>query len=210
MLYDNLVDARAKLQGTYFYYQGRAVYCREINDRSDDPAAPELYCMVGWLSNPGGKRFSISLTDPEISYMQHNLGYINSSGYALWFYRIPMRQYRQGLREDQCRTRDESGVINPDNLPHFMGHNPETGLMMENTYPSFDEAVALIKTKAATKVAFHRNFATYIDPFRKDVIIEHKGRPTAYATLNDNLEFKCTEDMVFLRESILETGIKVA
>lgn len=208
-MYENLTDARAKLQSSLIYYKGRSVQCRELNERpveNSPDGKVEIYLRLNWLRDPNARNFNVPLSDPELGYMQFKLGYLNYAQYAVWCYRIPLRQYRQGLRHDQCAIRDESN-LQPRAVDWFnFGANVHTGEMMEGSYPTFEEAVAKLDG-GATKVAFHQNFAVYRDRMRKDYVLEYKGVPTAFGDMSS--EFKCTDTMKHIRESIADLKIKV-
>lgn len=214
MKYDNLADARAKLQGTLGYCDGRGAFFREIGVRlsKSEPIVEEYYVRVEFLTydenNP--KSCTKNILDPAIGYMKFSIGYINSQAYATWFYRNPVRQYRQGLRHDQMSFQDESaGWRNPHiNQFHIFGANSDTGLMLENKYPTFDEALNQLKSKVSSKVAFHKDFAVFTDGLRGDLVLEHKGIPAAFG--KNNNQFMCSEEFKFLREAMSELNIKVA
>lgn len=209
MLYDNVQDARAKLQGTFCYYKGRAVNVREVDER-DLNGSTQISCLMSFMDDPGSRGFRIPMTDPEFAYMQFNLGYMNVGPYAVWYYRIPLRQYRQGLRRDQCSVRDESG-LQPNGGHHgydLLGNNAHTADMMMNKYPTFEEAIKKLSDGQTIKIAFHRNFALFRDKLRRDYVLEYKGVPTAFGSTD--AMFKCADNMGYLRETLQELNIKVA
>lgn len=212
MRYDTVQDARAKLQGTLAYYGDTSVYIHEITEYLPDPNANVLgmRCRLNWLTDMTAKRQTVDITDLKFRYMEFNIGYINAYQYATWFFRMPFRQYRQGLRNDQCQFRDESGLWRNINVnqAHILGATAETGFMMEDKYPSFEEALKGVRDKTAIKIAFHRDFAISQDGLRGEIVLEHKGIPTAYA--DTGMIFKCNSELNFLRETISELKLKVA
>jgi hypothetical protein len=213
MRYETLADARGKLQGTLAYHNGHAIYINEIRPRDvekDGQLITEFVCRIQYLTTPDRRNANIVITDPKLSYMEINMGYINAHGYSTWFCRTPLKQYRQGLRNDQTTVRDESGqwrILDFVQL-HILGANKETGLMMENKYPSIEEVLENLKNKTMLKCAFHKDFAVYRDSLRGDYVLEHKGIPIAFSDLS--MLFVCNPQYGFLREAMTDLKIKVA
>jgi hypothetical protein len=210
MKYDNIVDARTKLQGTMVYYHGKAALCRAVDIKVDPNNSDNLVmsCRLQMLEN--GQSRTCLITDPGLKYMEFNIGYINSYQYATWFCRMPYKQYRQGLRNDQVEFRDESGQFRRQDIvqQHILSTNRDTAMMLENNYPTLEEAQEMLKSGEFIKVAFHRDFALFRDKLRGDYVLEHKGIPIAFADLNNI--FKCSPEYKYLRESMQEIKLKVA
>lgn len=208
-MYDNLDSAKQKLQGTFCYYEGRAVYVKDIKPKSSDPDVLMNKKFIVYICYLEGlaKFFWRDLDDPKFQYMEFNMGYMNSMGYALWYYRIPHKQWKQGLHSNQVSVRDKSGLTDWHQF-HNWGANDTTAAMMENRYPSFEVATEMLNSPGILKVAFSQNFAVYRDGFRKDLVLEHKGYPVAFETVSKT--FKCNNELTYLRESIAEMNIKVA
>src|ERR1700761_6519436 len=100
-MYDNLENAKQKLQNTFCYYDNRAVYVKEVSAKYKNPESPKITevkisCLVSYMDSPKGTHW-VQLEDPKFQYMEFNTGYINSMGYALWYYRIPHKQWKQGI-----------------------------------------------------------------------------------------------------------------
>lgn len=217
-MYDNTDLAKQKLHGTICYYDGRAVMVKEItyNYGKDDPnheKPPAIGARIFHIDGSKPGAFVVSLDDPKFQFMEYNTGYINFSGYALWYYRVPHRQWKQGLHRSQFQMRDYSKLMDYHDFDNF-GSNEFTAAMLENRYPSFKEALATLENPNYLKMAFHKDFALYRDKMRKDFMIEWKGFPAAfqYKDFDDPnvIKFRCAPEMGYLKESIQEMGIKVS
>lgn len=209
-MYDNHEMAKQKLLGTLCYYDGRAVLVKEVKvkyEGEEDKPVQKFCAFIVGIEIPA-KTNMVYLDDPKFQFMEFNTGYINYAGYALWYYRIPSRQWKQGIHKTQFALRDASKLTNEYHQYDNFGNNECTAKMLENRYPGFDESVEQLKDPAFTKVAFHKDFAVYKDKFRKDCIIEYKGIPAAF--WDKEGMFVCTDHMKYLRESIQEMNIKVA
>lgn len=204
MRYDNINDAKNKLGGTMVYFDGSAVGCRQVEEL--ETGMRILLCP---FNNPNGRGKWEDILDKRLAYMEYNIGYVNDYEYATWFMRMPYKQYRQGLRVDQCEYRDESGQFRVPGLAQqqILNYNDATAKMLENKYPSFEEAHELVKSGKAQKMAFHVDFAIYKDRLHGRIVLEHKGIPTAFEDLNKT--FKCMPELAWLRESIREQRIQV-
>lgn len=210
MQYDNVGDANAKLVGTLAYYDNKGIYIQEV--LIGTPTAPGGSTIVVVFSYPGSKKTgSCMLDDSKLRYMQYNIGYVNHRGNSAWFYRMPVRQYRQGLRGDQLGSRDETNLARTVNIRFGDIARQTTAFtdMIENNYPGIEEVVKQLEEHPEyVKMAFHRNFAMYRDKFRKDYVIEYKGQPIGFKADIDG-PCQMTDDFVFLREELQRAGIKV-
>lgn len=207
MLYDNLNDAQSKLLDTLIMYDGYGVYVQEVRSNEEDVTVIELKVQ---RPGRGAKGEWVKLTDPKLRYMQLTVGYVNYNGESKWFYRHPVRQYRQGLRGEQLGGRDESGLRVEYNIRFNDLYNKHScwAEMLENKYPTIEEATKKVSDGTATKVGFHKNFALYRDKFRKDFVVEYKGRPIA-VTQDVTGHCEPVEEFRFLREELQRAGIKV-
>lgn len=195
--YDNLEDARSKLMGTYCLYNDKAVNVKGVNIAPGQHADTGVYVVYGTYMT-SGKEFNCSLDDPKFNCSDFNIGYVNRHTSAAWFYRNPAKQYKQGLRYDQvglkCSNR-QYGMMD-------FKSGKAVAAMLENTYPSFQEAVKLLKDQEANIIAFHRNFAMTYDRVHEDFILEYKGVNIGYTS---NLEeFKLLNEHGHLYESLKE------
>ncbi|CAM6031251.1 unnamed protein product [Sphagnum compactum] len=128
-----------------------------------------------------GNNVKFALNDPEFNCFKYNLGYLNSRGYSCFFYRIPVKQYRQGLRSDQVSyrfTKRSHGI--EFKRSKYMAE------MLENRYPSFEQCCKLLKEDEAEVIAFDRNFALGIDKIHEDYILEYKGEENGDTRIGNN------------------------
>lgn len=192
--FDNVEDARAKLNGTYCYFKGQAIIVKNVEKH---PENGRYYMRTTNLN--GGVGPTVFTDDPDFNCYDYNLGYVNWMHSVVWYYRAPARQYRQGLRSDQVRSicangdgRDRAGFAASQNLAN----------MLENVYPRAEEVKHLIESGEYQVVAFHKNFAAKWDRIHGDFIVEYKGKLIGHT--KDFHDFKLMEEYVHLTEAIRE------
>jgi hypothetical protein len=190
--YDNLEDAKVKLFQTYCLYKGRAFIVKDVALVADKKF------MVMGTSLASGRTVECMIDDPEFNCSNYNIGYVNQYHAAAWFYRIPLKQYRQGLRHCQVRLKASKSAYRDMSL----GANKAVGRMLENDYPAFDEACGLIKEGTAEIIAFHKDFAMTYDGIHRDFLIEYKGENIGYT--HDGKDFKLMDERSHLIEALKE------
>lgn len=192
--YDNLEDAKTKLVGTFCMYGGKAFTIKLLQE-----VAPGKYHVTG-SEMLNGREVTCDIDDPKFNCSDYNIGYLNRMSAAAWFYRVPMKQYKQGLRHDQvsmkCSHRGFYGV-------EFRAGKP-LGQMLENIYPTMSEAAKLLKDQEASIVAFGRNFAMTLDTVHADYIIEYKGGNVGFT--HDLETFKLMKEHEHLYEALKEAA----
>lgn len=195
--YDNLEDAKTKLVGTYCLYNGKAIVMKTIEELS---STPEKKIFQGYGSSMfSGRSVVFDLDDPLFNCSNYNIGYVNMSGFAGWFYRIPLKQWRQGLRYDQVRMKGSKSHIEQYVT---MKASKQVSQMLENTYPKYEEAAEMLKSEDSNIVAFHKNFAMSMDRIHQDFLLEYKGTIIGYTP---NLkDVKLLEECEHLMESLRE------
>lgn len=192
--YDNLEDAKMKLVGTYCMFKGKAVVIKLLEC---EPGTTDKYVVHGtYMATSRG--FTCSIDDPNFNCSNYNIGYINVMRAAAWFYRIPLKQYRQGLRHDQV------GIKYSQRAFADITFQPSKPLcsMMENSYPNFKTSSELLKAQEANIVAFHKDFAMTFDSIHKDFILEYKGANIGFT--NNLKDMSLTEEYKHLTESLKE------
>jgi hypothetical protein len=195
--YDNLEDAKTKLVSTYCLYKGRAVSVKQLEEAPDGPNGFKRFlAYAGYLST--GRSVTFYIDDPDFNCSDYNIGYLNTISRAAWFYRIPMKQWKQGLRSDQVRCRYSNRMFGDIT---FNGKGVVN--MLENIYPTVDEAAALLREQEANIVAFHKNFALTYDRIHNDFILEYKGVHIGH-TSNDLKTHKLMAEYEHLAESLKE------
>lgn len=199
--YDNLEDAKNKLVGGFALHKGKAVLIKGVGYMSgSDPEDNQF----GWYGhNMSGRKTSedfMPIDHSDFNVSEYTLGYMNNHGFAVWWYRMPYKQYHQALRGNQMHAR----ASNPQFIrgDEFRASN-SLALMLENKYPHYSEAAGILKKQEDTAiVAFHRNFAFSLDRIHGDFILEYKGESIGYThNLND---FKLMKEHEHLYESLQE------
>jgi hypothetical protein len=193
LLYDNKEDAYNKLASTICYYDGHAVYVRQVIQKDDGSF------IVEWKDKITGGIRRCPLNDPLFNCMNFNLGYSNAKHSAVWWARTPHKQYRQGLRADQMI----SFAANPgmrENIP--FEYNNTIINMLENKYPDAESCKKILMDGAAHIMAFHKNFASTYDDMHKDIILEYKGKKIGITT--DFKKFALVPEYEYLTEYLRE------
>lgn len=200
LLYDNLDDAKSKLLQTIIYHKGLAVYVKDVQGELD-PVKGETYInyilKVQGLDKKG--MIAVKLDDPDLNYMNFKLGYSNHQGSAIYWFRKPVKQYKQGLRGDQVQCRTSN--------PNFYGgvafeFNHNIAAMLEGKYPSIEDVRDAVKLQAAGTVAFHPNFAVGYDDVHNDFILEYKANKIGHTPDFKNIQI--IDKFAFVRESLME------
>lgn len=195
LLYDNLEDCQGKLLNTICYHKGRAVFVKEVG-YNEDQDAKSPYRIA--LKSMHERHFIwTTIADPEFSFRDFNLGYSNHGGTAAWWYRVPLKQYRQGLRSDQMKH------VYSD--PHMHGYakwdyTRPVVEMLENTYPKIENCAKPLKEGDVSIIAFHKDFALGFDRLHNDFLVEHKGKvvgqTSSLKTVTLLSEFKYLQEAV--------------
>lgn len=191
--YDNLDDVKSKLVGTIVYYDGTPVIVKSAEVDEGELAVQ----ITNHLSARGTSIKKI--TDPLLNYMKFNLGYANYSHGAVWWYRVPHRQYRQGLKHEQMRYSISERALNPG---HTFQAGNSVNEMLLNKYPSIETIEEKIRDSATPVMAFHKNFAMSWDRVHKDMIVEYKGQ--IIGCMSGHHEFKLMDEYNHLQESLME------
>jgi hypothetical protein len=197
IIYDNLEDSRQKLIGTYCLYDGKAVMIKNVND--DDNAGPAKY-KVSASTIFNGRMAHFELADPKFNFQNLNIGYVaRADGFAaIWYYRKPLRQYRQGLRSDQVGMKFSSRRFADVGFNDYKS----VAAMLENKYPNFKEVSDRLRANEIIIGAFHKNFAASFDDIHEDVIIEYKGVRVGHSTHPS--KFQLVPNYEFLKEHLQE------
>lgn len=167
--YDNIDDVKSKLVGTIIYYEDVPV----IVKGADKDLAAGGFCII--ITNSLTSRGSrlVNINDPKLNWIRFNLGYSNNGEYgSMWWYRKPLRQYRQGLKGEQMNYKVSEKSINTGT---GFGPCKSVDQMLKDEYPTMDEVERMLKNAASPVVAFHKDFAMSWDKIHKDMIIEYKG-----------------------------------
>ena len=200
LLYDNFEDCKTKLSGTYVYYDGKAAFVKDVFNWVDEHTGAQTgEYGLGIITSNSRNRSAVKLSDPKLNYMDFNLGYANYGDAAVWWFRIPNKQYSQGLRYNQLGRYSTS-------MAHYQ--NAELNWskpsidMLENRYPKFSLAEEWVKTDKAAVQAFHKDFAISWEPVHKDLILEYKGKQVGHFT--DPKHINLLDEYKHLTEAIRE------
>lgn len=194
--YDNLEDVRSKLLGTIVYYDGVPVPIKDVQ-----PDGAGNFEILFAKSILGGRGHDTKLlTDPGFNFNRFNLGYANHNSGAYWWYRIPAKQYQQGIKANQMNYK--TTLAHNGGLIMFkMGQAID--MMLRNDYPDFDVAHkrAMDGVDEGLTVAFHKDFAVSWDKIHKDLILEYKGKLIGHMPGKD---IKLIDEFEHLYESCKE------
>lgn len=191
--YDNLEDAKTKLVNTYCLFRGKALTVKALDHNQVD----NKYLAHGaYLFN--GRAVITDINDPEFNCSEYNIGYLNLMYASAWYYRVPVKQWRQGLRSDQLKKKASKRAF------FDVSFEPSKGVcsMLENNYPSFQESVEFLKEGKAEISAFHKNFAMTYDRIHSDFILEYKGTNIGFT--NNLKDMQLMDENKHLLEALKE------
>lgn len=194
--FDTLDDARAKLLGTFCYYKGKAVYVKAL-----DPAGDDWSMLVYDVGGTAGSRQQVLVSDKDFQASEFRIGYANFSNAAVFYYRIPARQYRQGLKAEQVGV----SMSNP-NWRHEIQFSSNRSIkdMMEGNYPTLEDAKKRITDELTEVMAFHKDFAISRNRIHNDFIVEYKGTQVGHTTGKN--DFTLMPQFAHLSEALKEAA----
>jgi hypothetical protein len=192
VVYDNLDDAKAKLVSTFVTYEGKAAFVKDVKK-----VLTNYFAVLSFSDRDSLK--SVSLDDPKFNYMTFNIGYQNCSSAAIWWCRIPVKQWQQGLKHSQCKYYVSQ---TPDDFMPQLGWNKYTIDMLEDNYPKFETVQSALLNGKCRSRAFHRDFALIWNPIHKDFIVDYKGKSVGH--LSSRKDVALMEDFEHLHETLKE------
>ena len=202
--YDNLEDVKSKLLGTIVMYDGVPCHIKQVYTAADYGNDEHEYWLA--TSNLGGRLvITRGLTDPLFNFTKFNIGYANYKSAAVWWYRLPYKQYRQGLKADQFRyhASEKAAALGIFSF----GTGKDIDQMLKAEYPGFEEVEKTIKSQENGGLpivqAFHKNFALSHDRIHDDMILEYKGQ--LIGNIIDRKTFKLLSEYSHLNEVVQET-----
>jgi len=200
--FDNLEDVSSKFSQTICYYENKAVFVKQVShqiDPNNSEQIPDKFRLVVCAFNMRNK--NINLEDKAFTYKKYNIGYANTNNHCLWWYRKPIKQYRQGLIRSQLGFSSSENVMMPEE--NFNFSRPYVN-MLENVYPEIPVVEKVLKDKEAKTIAFHKDFALSYDYIHQDFILEYRGTKVG-VSLNGNLgEYKILNEYKHLNEALQE------
>lgn len=200
LLFDNLEDVQAKFQQTICYYEKKSVMVKSAHYAENAEGVKDGNKFQLAITPLSGRVKIIQLEDPALNYKEFNLGYANCGQYAVWWYRKPIKQYRQGLKRDQLAFSSSEPYI--DGMEFTFSKNYT--MMLENDYPNMEAVEKWLRDKKVKIMAFHKDFALTWDYIHEDFILEYRGSKIG-TSINGNLkEFRLLAEFRHLAESLQE------
>ena len=200
LLYDNFDDCKSKLLGTIIYYKGQAVYVKDIQPEPDPTGTfyVDYSLKIAHVDKRG--MTDVKLSDPDLNFMEYQLGYANFQGTALYWYRKPVKQYKQGLKAEQLNYK----IANPNHVlhEHPFSFNRSVINMLEGRYPSIEGAKDLLKAGAAGVLAFHKDFAFAYNDVFEAYELEYKGVKIGHTA--DLVNVNLTDKYAYVKEALME------
>lgn len=199
--FDNVDDLQTKFVSTICMYDGQAVFVKQVAEKADKRFT--LF-IVNHGKYTRGKH--IELTDPAFNYVDFNIGYANYQKRCVWWYRKPIRQYRQGLKSEQMGYRNPGGMYMDDlvDMANF-GISGVYVNMLENNYPHLNDCKLLLDRDDGVKsIAFHCDFAISYDDMHNDYIMEYCG--TKIGTSHNLIGFNLKPEYKHLTEALREAA----
>lgn len=177
-LFLNHDDFSNRFKETYIYYRDVPKFvhsCTMINNEDLDTLAFNAFDFKSGL-NFSSKIQVILLNDPDVNFRQYKLGYSSYSEIgAMWISRAPARQWKQGLRKDQCHVLGYHLENEAQNSTLYPGEF--TYQMLTGAYPSIEHSLnrmGLYPSKTV-KIPIHKDFALIRRQQTKTVGVEYKG-----------------------------------
>jgi hypothetical protein len=201
--FDNLDDVTNKFVATLVMYNKKAALVKAVHYQEDKgKVILDKFRLVLSIAQADQNAAAIvNLDDPLLKYTDYNLGYANHKKYAAWWYRVPLKQYRQGLKRDQMAYNvSYPGVVPDDNF----GYSMPWIRMLENEYPSLDTVGRLLLDNMVEAISFHKNFALAWDNLHEDYILEFKGKKVGVSLNKGLTEYRLLPEFRFLAESLQE------
>lgn len=177
-LFISLEDFSNRFKDTFIYYKGVPKYvhsCTQLKARDTDSLAFLAFDFEGGLDLNVEPQV-INLNDEDVNFRQYNLGYVQYNAYnSMWCARMPARQWKQGLRKDQCQF---VGYVEDDAFA-ILQPGAFTYNMLMNIYSSPQKAIETVKavsgTRRSARIPIHKNFAIYGEHRGTDFGLEYKG-----------------------------------
>jgi hypothetical protein len=211
--YESVEDASMRLRNTIVLYEGKPVFITGITAGTGDDILRVRFKELPLDPNKnfggpfedaedGGKRKFISSKHFDISPFR--LGYVNHPKYgAFYVQRLPHRIQKQGFSSESYAAKTNAGLVISWAV---FTQSKETVAMINNDYPSFDRAKALLGK--IPSVAFCRDYSLMKDEVLPELMfLYHKGQKVGFVnetgvTLGE--KFKC------LKESLSEVKVRAA
>lgn len=192
--FDNIEDVNSKFVGTICYHEKMPVLIKAAQPSLEEPGS-----FVLNATNASGRSKYIKLNDPALNYRDFNIGYANQGHYAVWWYRRPIRQYRQGLKKDQMGFKMS---MNDYGIEETFGYSKPYINMLKNHYPDLPQCDAQLRGMVYKTIAFHKDFALSWDEVHSDFILEYRGRKIGCSVGKDLKQYNLLAPAEYLAETL--------
>jgi len=140
-IFNNVHDTTMRLNNTIIFYKGEPVRVFKVKESNIE----DILLCLHYLFDEGF--FEVNVQDPALDIKAPSLGYINVNESAYFLRRYPQRRMKQGLPCDGVFTGRRRNSFD------IMSHPKEATKMLRGEYPSFKEALSMIK-EGRFQVAF--------------------------------------------------------
>lgn len=193
-------DFSNRFKDTFIYYKGVPKYVQACSMPKPGDLESLSFNIVDFKKgyDPDSESEIVLLNDEGINFRQYNLGYCNYDNYgAVWVARTPARQWKQGLRKDQCQFAGATG----DDTYMVLAPTPHTFNTLMNIYSTYEEAIDFLRINSRVrkliKVPIHKNFAVYTKYGSTNIVLEYKGLT---ASTNDSSSPKLLPNFKYLMD----------
>lgn len=174
-MYATADEARFRLEGTVVLYEGHPYYVLSAEDHED--GTPRISITPHREGFRGGAAVRKKVNSPLFRrFVTPELGYTNffseGSTNASWAERLPVRRSRQGLCAENVSVTDP--ITGYRHNWNSFSRSAAFLEMIENRYPSFDEAMG--RLVPGSSIAVSRNFALAADEGGITTLVYKKGR----------------------------------
>jgi hypothetical protein len=153
-------DLPQRYDRSFVEYEGRVYYCRVVEGEDYS-----YNFRLSKVSSPGSGEFVVDPYEDGLNSKSVRLGYVNNNGSATYVSRAPYRQWKQAVDVYTIKT--------------FLGDSVfSSGVeqMLNNEYPSLDDALHLIDKGLWRSVAISRDIMIRKTPtkFRYEVFCKDR------------------------------------
>lgn len=161
----NADDVRSKLHRSIILVGGQPAWvdCATLNGDT---------FTVTFCDRRLGAR-TVDYTKPDVSYDEIPLGFLNHNLKAHYFYPVPIRHSRLGLRIENIGSRSGHAINDYISTPSFID-------CVKGDYPSYDRCLEIIsKAEIGSSMAFHRHYC--VERTKKKLLsVLHVDEPIGY------------------------------
>jgi len=152
--YINQNDVHMRLNNTFCMYDGKLVFV--VVNAGFDVGTITIYPADTLAAS---KAKMISVTDPKFSFILPELGYVNTEQFAVYLSKTPDRIQKQGLDTHVLRAAVHNKKQYFDGSIVTLVYSPSFQDMLDNRYPSLQEALPAVLEKDKDSVAISKHVA---------------------------------------------------